>query len=464
MASAAGVPPTADPVPTVPTQTRMLYGLGSIAYGIKDNGFSVFLLLFYNQIVGLDAALVGLMLLIALVLDAFIDPVVGHLSDRTRTRWGRRHPWIYASIIPLFIAWMLLWSPPETSQSMQLLWLLVCATLVRMTLSLNEVPSLALAPEMTPDYHERTAIVGWRYMFGWLGGLIILAAAYGVFRLADPDFATRASFYAYALTGAIVMALSIGISAVGTHRRYARPMAAEAHQPSFGEMLACARFRPFLLLLMAALFGFANQGVSFALSSYMLAYVWKFDAGTQVLYAGCLFIGVLLALVMAPRWGRRYGKRGAGVRFAIGANAFGVLPYCLLLAGLWPTPGSLASTALYLPIVTLAVSLGIGVMITAASMMADVSTAHQAISGRQQEGTFYAGWFFTQKCVTGVGIFLSGQVLALIAFPARANPATIDPQVVLDLAGAFVIITILLGVATAWALSLYPLDRGDHQA
>ena len=422
MASAAGAPPATDTVETVPTQTRILYGLGSIAYGIKDNGFSVFLLLFYNQIVGLDASLVGLMLLIALVLDAFIDPVVGHLSDRTRTRWGRRHPWIYASIIPVFIAWMLLWSPPEGDPSVQLLWLLGCATLVRMTLSLNEVPSLALAPEMTPDYHERTAIVGWRYMFGWLGGLIILAAAYGVFRLADPDSATRSSFYAYALTGAIVMALSIGISAVGTHRRYARPMAAEAHQPSFREMLACAKFRPFLLLLLAALFGFANQGVSFALSSYMLAYVWKFDAGTQVLYAACLFLGVLLALVIAPRWGRRYGKRGAGVRFAIGANV-------------------------------------VGVLITAASMMADVSTAHQAISGRQQEGTFYAGWFFTQKCVTGVGIFLSGQVLALVAFPARANPATIDPQVVLDLAGAFVIITIVLGVATAWALSLYPLDR-----
>ena len=464
MASATGVPPVTDTGATVPTQTRILYGLGSIAYGIKDNGFSVFLLLFYNQIVGLDAALVGLMLLIALVLDAFIDPVVGHLSDRTRTRWGRRHPWIYASILPLFIAWMLLWSPPEGDQSIQLLWLLVCATLVRMTLSLNEVPSLALAPEMTLDYHERTAILGWRYMFGWLGGLIILAAAYGVFRLADPDFATRSSFYAYALTGAIVMALSIGISAVGTHRRYARPMAAEAHQPSFKEMLACAKFRPFLLLLMAALFGFANQGVSFALSSYMLAYVWKFDAGTQVLYAACLFIGVLFALVIAPRWGRRYGKRGAGVRFAIGANVIGVLPYCLLLAGFWPTPGSLASTALYLVIVTIAVSLSIGVMITAASMMADVSTAHQEISGRQQEGTFYAGWFFTQKCVTGIGIFLSGQVLTLVAFPARANPATIDPQVVLDLAGAFVLITIVLGVATAWALSRYPLDRGENAA
>ncbi len=103
-------------------------------------------------------------------------------------------------------------------------------------------------------------------------------------------------------------------------------------------------------------------------------------------------------------------------------------------------------------------------MITAASMMADVSTAHQEISGRQQEGTFYAGWFFTQKCVTGIGIFLSGQVLTLVAFPARANPATIDPQVVLDLAGAFVLITIVLGVATAWALSRYPLDRGENAA
>ena len=94
-----------SPEPTPPAAhlgigTKLAYGFGSIAYGIKDNGFSTLLLLFYNQVIGLRADLVGLAIMIALVLDAFIDPVIGHLSDHTRSRWGRRHPYMYAAAIP----------------------------------------------------------------------------------------------------------------------------------------------------------------------------------------------------------------------------------------------------------------------------------------------------------------------------------------------------------------------------
>lgn len=449
--------------PGVPLRTRIFYAMGAIAYGIKDNGFSVFLLLYYNQIIGLDAGLVGLMLLLALFLDALIDPAVGHLSDRTRSRWGRRHPWLYISALPIFGCWLALWMPPDGSQTFQLLWLLVFATLVRMSLSLNEVPSIALAPEMTYDYHERTSILGLRYFFGWFGGLVILAAAYGIFQLADPDFATAASFRAYAVTGALIMLVSVLISAIGTHKRFAKPTAAGMHQPSLRDMFACLRFRPFLILLLAAFFAFANQGVTFALSNYLLAYVWKFGWQEQVIYACSLFIGVVVALVLARRLGVRYGKRGAAVRLSIATTIIGVTPYILHVAGLFPTSGTTTAMLTYLPIVTLSTATSIAVMISAASMMADVTTAHQEISGKQQEGVFFAGHFFMQKCVTGIGIFVSGQILVLIGFPAQANPATIDPAVVTRLAMAYVAVTIILGAATAWALSRYPLEtRAAH--
>jgi glycoside/pentoside/hexuronide:cation symporter, GPH family len=442
----------------VPMRTRLLYGAGAIAYGIKDNGFSVFLLLYYNQIVGLDAGLVGLTLLVALLLDALIDPAVGHLSDRTRSRWGRRHPWLYISALPIFGCWLALWMPPEGSETFQLLWLLIFATLVRMSLSLNEVPSIALAPEMTEDYHERTSILGLRYLFGWAGGLTILAAAYGFFRLADPDVVTAADFRAYAVAGAIVMLVSVLISAIGTHRRYARPSAAGMHQPSLRDMAACLKFKPFLILLLAALFGFANQGVTFSLSSFLLAYVWKMNSAEQVLYSGCLFFGVIFALWLAQRMGMIYGKRGTAMRLALITGIIGVTPYCLLLVGLWPEPGTAASLWTYLPIVTLSTGTGIATMVTGASLMADVTTAHSKISGKQQEGVFFAGHFFMQKCVTGVGIFVAGQILVLIAFPRQANPATIDPQVVTDLATVYVVVTIALAAATAWAFSRFPLS------
>ncbi len=450
--------PDAMHSPSVPMRTRVLYSMGAIAYGIKDSGFSVFLLLYYNQILGLDAGLVGLMLLLALLFDAFIDPAVGHLSDRTRTRWGRRHPWLYVSALPIFACWLALWMPPDGSQTFQLIWLLVFATLMRMGLSLNEVPSIALAPEMTHDYHERTSLLGLRYFFGWFGGLAILAAAYGIFQLADPEFATAASFRSYAIVGAFIMLGAVLISALGTHKQFAKPMDDGMHQPSLRDMAACLKFRPFLILLLAVFFGFASQGITFSLSNYLLAYVWKFGWEQQVIYACTLFIGVLIALVLARKLGERFGKRGAAVRLSIATTTIATTPYILYVAGLMPEAGTTQLLLTFLPLVMVSTATGIAAMVTAASMMADVTTAHQKISGLQQEGVFFAGHFFMQKCVTGVGIFVAGQILVLIAFPARANPATIDPAVVTSLAAAYVATTVVLGVATAWALSRYPLE------
>jgi glycoside/pentoside/hexuronide:cation symporter, GPH family len=165
----------------VPFRTKIAYGIGAIAYGIKDNGFSVFLLLFYNQVVGVPAGLVGSVIAVALVFDALIDPVLGVLSDRTHTRWGRRHPWLYASALPIGLSWLLLWHPPQGSQSAILGWLLVTAIFTRAAIATNEVPSLAMNPELTPDYHERTAVMRYRFLFGWAGGLMMLMLAYGVF-------------------------------------------------------------------------------------------------------------------------------------------------------------------------------------------------------------------------------------------------------------------------------------------
>ena len=80
--------------------TKLFYGVGSIAFGVKDNGFSVLLLLYYNQVLGLDARLAGLAIMIALIVDAVVDPVIGYASDHLHSRWGRRHPFMYAAARP----------------------------------------------------------------------------------------------------------------------------------------------------------------------------------------------------------------------------------------------------------------------------------------------------------------------------------------------------------------------------
>ncbi|WP_397576024.1 MFS transporter, partial [Sphingorhabdus sp.] len=106
----------------LPRSLKVMHGLGSVAYGVKDNGFSVFLLIFYNQVLGIDAGLVGTIIMAALIFDAFADPIIGELSDRTQSKWGRRLPWLYGAAIPLGIIWMLLWHPPEMGQTGTIIW------------------------------------------------------------------------------------------------------------------------------------------------------------------------------------------------------------------------------------------------------------------------------------------------------------------------------------------------------
>jgi Na+/melibiose symporter-like transporter len=99
--------------PALPFSTKLFYGFGSIAYGIKDNAFAYFLLFVYVQIFGLAPELAGLAILVMLIFDAVSDPLIGYISDNTRSRWGRRHPFMYGSIIPVALTFFLIWDPPR---------------------------------------------------------------------------------------------------------------------------------------------------------------------------------------------------------------------------------------------------------------------------------------------------------------------------------------------------------------
>ena len=154
------------PRPRVGLGTRILYGFGSIAFGIKDNGFRVFLLLFYNQVVGLPASQVALAIMVAMLIDCLVDPVIGHISDHWRSRWGRRHPFMYASALPVALSFLLLWNPPMDWDHRSLFWyLVVVAVIIRTFITLYEIPSSAMSAELTTDYTERSAILGWRFFF-----------------------------------------------------------------------------------------------------------------------------------------------------------------------------------------------------------------------------------------------------------------------------------------------------------
>lgn len=464
--------------PTTPAAQRLSggvtasYGLGSVAYGVKDAGFGTFLLIYYNQVVGVNPGTVGLVVMLALVLDAFVDPAVGILSDRTRSKWGRRHPWMYASALPIAIGWLLLWNPPQLSEGMKLVWLFTTAVLVRSAVSCFEVTSQALTPELTADYDERTRITAWRYLFGWAGGLAILLLAYRVFLVPSPGYPNGllnpTGYHKLALTSAVIMVVAILASAIGTHGQIKRlpktPVERQTLRQNLRELWDTMHNRGFLILMLAGVCAYTNQGIGYALSTYFYNYVWQFDRSALGLLPFALFVGAGAAFLIAPRVGRMTTKPRAACGFVLAGTVFHTMPYWLRFMGVLPEPGSPILVPILFAIFAVATSLSVSSFILGASMMADVVEDSQARTGRRNEGVFFAGSFFVQKCTSGIGIAAAGGILILADFPKVAKPGLVPVAAIDRLTLLFILAYAALAITTALLFTRFPFGRAEHDA
>jgi glycoside/pentoside/hexuronide:cation symporter, GPH family len=452
----------------LPRSLKVVHGLGSIAYGIKDNGFSVFLLIFYNQVMGLDAGLVGAVIMAALIFDAFADPVIGELSDRTQSKWGRRLPWLYGSAIPLGIIWMLLWHPPQMTDAMLVIWLFCTAVLARTLVAMCEVPSVALVPELTSDYDERTRLMRYRFLFGWAGGLLILIFAYGIFFTGSKGVSDPAGYDAYSLTGALMMSGAVLFSALGQHKWVAKqsppaPRGAGLRH-ALTEVKATLSNRAFLWLVSAALFALINQGITFALTNYQLAFLWQLEQSEMLYYALILFVTVIVAFIVVPPLSRRMGKKKAAILLACISLIVNTALYGSWLLRLVPGAPEDPSIIYMFGFITVANSAAIGLMMLTSSMMADVVEASQQETGRRSEGLFFAGYFFMQKCAVGVGTFVAGMILTLSDFPQDAVRGQVDVAVLDGVALYYMLAILVMGSIGIAILRHFPITRESHEA
>lgn len=446
------------------------YGFGAVAYGVKDAGFGTFLLIFYNQVVGLPSATVGAVIMAALVIDAFIDPLVGFLSDRTRTRWGRRHPWMYASALPIFVGWLLLWNPPAGTAA--LWWLFGCAVLVRSAVSAYEVPSVALTPELSSDYDERTRIMAWRYLFGWAGGLLIGLLAWAVFLKPAAGQATgmlnRDGYGDYAIAGAILIAVAILVSALGTHREIPNLPQPELQKQSlrqhWRELTETLNNRAFLVLMLGSLLAYTNQGIAYAMGNYLNGFVWGFSSTSFVYLTISFLISATAAFLLAPWLGRRGSKQRIVTRVIVLGVLIGSAHYWLRALGLAPEPGTQAAVWLAIICPVVGTTFNIIGFITGASMMADVVEDSEMRTGRRSEGLFFAGAFFVQKCTSGIGIFIASVIVAAAGFPAAAKVGEVAPAVLDRLSLIYAVTYVSLGLLAALAFSRFPFGRAEHEA
>lgn len=453
---------------------KVAYGFGSVAYGVKNNGFDYFFLIFYSQVMGVSAYLVSLALLIALVVDALSDPLIGYMSDNTRSRWGRRHPFMYAAALPVAVAYYFVWNPPSGLSGDALFpYIVTVAVLVRTLITLYEIPSSSLVAEMSDDYDERTTMLSYRYFFGWTGGTLMGAFA-TIVVLVPTETISNGMFNveAHGQVGAIaagVIFFAILISALGTHG-----MIPELKPPPaarklgigliYREVFETLASRSFLALFLAALFGAIASGVSATLSFYFSTFFWGFSTEQIGLIALSVVVSAVLAFMIAPVISKRFGKKRGAI--VVGFMAFTVAPAPIFmrLLGLMPDNADPMLFPLVLSITVVDVALIIAYQILSSSMIADLVEEAEIKTQRRNEGVFFASVTFVRKVTQGIGAAVAGVLLTLSQFPVGATPDQVSDSVLHTFGWLYVPVIFGLWMIMIACLSLYSVDRRTHEA
>ena len=453
--------------------TRLAYGFGAVAYGIKDNGFAYFLLLFYGTVIGLEPALAGTALLIALVFDALSDPVVGYWSDNTRSRWGRRHPFMYAAALPVALCYYLLWQPPNWSEAGLFFYLVVLAILIRTLITFYETPSSALMPELTLDYDERTKIQAWRSFFGWAAGAGMAVFMFAFLLVPTETYPVgalnREGYETYGVISGGVILLAILVSALGTHHRIPLLSAPPPRQLSglrgaLREVIETLRDRSFLALFVSTIAGAVATGLTAALTFLMLTYFWAFSSEQIFYWTALVILSAGIGLVVAPRASRRWGKRSAAVRLGVLAFVVQPMPVLFRLLGWMPENGDPVLFPLLAVINTIDLGLIIAMQAITYSMLADLVEHSEVRTGRRNEGVFFSALTFIRKTNQGIGAFIAGLMLQWVAFPEGAAPSEVPVETVSGLGALLVPAQWILWGIMLIALAFYRLDRDRHES
>jgi GPH family glycoside/pentoside/hexuronide:cation symporter len=464
-----------DVLAPVPLRTRAFYGIGAMPAMIVNNSIASFVLLYYNLVLGMPAPLVGTALAIALVIDGISDPVVGYASDRFRSRWGRRHPFMYLAIAPLGVCFYLLWNPPLDLLGPDGLffYLLGVVTPIYLILTFFEVPHVALLPELTPDYDERSTLATYRQSAGQLGYTLLMLVVYGYFLRDTAEYENGllnpAGYEEMGVAFALGVPLLMVLSAGGLHhlipRLHGPARSAEVSAESvFQGARATFSDTSLLALLAASFLLYMAFGYYAAAFGYMYGYFWGLSTEQMSGMAVMWGISAVFTFLITPILARRFGKRTLALSMLTLAPAVTVAPVLLRLIGWFPGNDS---PWLYpiLMVHTIWDFFNLLVfMVMMLSMLADVIDQRAVATGRREEGIIYASYTFMIKAPSGAGVLIASLILSLIEFPSGVEVSEVPSQTLLGMGIAYVIsqpLAMWLGVL---ALSRYRLTRTEQEA
>ncbi len=451
---------------------KAIYGTGQFVDSVSGTALATFLLFYLTAVCGLSGSLTGASLFLALVVDAFVDPFVGSLSDNTRSRWGRRHIYMFLSFPAMLVGLGMLFTVPPGLAGLPLfIYVTAMALLLRFGLSAYIVPYIALGAELTDDYIERSRVIAWRSFFSVPATIAPIVLGYGVFLGGKNGLFDRAAYIPFGWSCAVILCAFGALAAFGTLPAIGRlhrtvPSTDHPLRRLVREVPEVFRNRSFLILFATVLIFFIAQGTAGALNLHGSKFFWKLPVDTIQFLSIIAALGLLIGIPIVALLGPHVEKRTMTLwSLAYICVAQAGMPL-LRIAGVLPPNGALLTTLLavnnvlvYGAVTVLAISFQ--------SMMADAADEHELLFGARREGLYFSGTTFSAKAASGIGSFLAGVALDLIHFPVdiaakggdamHLSAATVDDLGIVY--GVLPAAMTLLCIVVNW---FYTIDRHAH--
>jgi GPH family glycoside/pentoside/hexuronide:cation symporter len=433
--------------PRLSLKTHICYGVSQQGLNCIGTAFGINALFFYSTVLKFNTVLFGIIMLVAQVWDAISGPLMGHFSDNTRWKHGRRRPFFLIGAIPFGIAFFLVFSPPTISNSPLLFfYLLVMVLLMLTSRAVFEMPYLALAPELTPNYNERTKLSGFRQLFGTFGdaqGAILPLVLVGLFH--DQR---RPAHLVYGLLAAMTVIVLAEVTRRGTFETLTSGQGSHIDvRDSFSSII---RNRPFLIFI----FSNAVATMSNNIVTYLVLFVtkyWFLDETLAAQFFIAFFIG---AIISVPAWVKLSNLLGKKWTYVLVLSGYGLLLGGILLL---PRDARIAATA----VMFFAGMFNVGMWILAGTIAPDIIEWDEYHTGKRREGVYTGVWTFSYKTGMGIAIAFAGFALKIIGFDAEL-PAQSDATL-FRLKILFGPIPAIFLFAGALVFLFYPITRAKHE-
>ena len=425
---------------------KLMYGVGDIGFSLTSTILGVYFLFFMIEVVGLRPGIAAIPILIGKIWDFVNDPIFGHISDRTRTRWGRRRPYLLFGALPLAFTFTMLWYKPGYESTAALVaYYSVAYIIFEASATMLYMPYFALTPELTSDYDERTSLTSYRMFFSILGSLLAFTVPSIIVGEFTPENAPKVL-----LMGAIfglVSALPMFITFFGTEEREDY---SDLEKPTIFESLKSVwKNIPFRYGLGIFLATWISVDILQSSLLFYVKFVVQREAQNEIIMA-TIFVVAMFALPIWNWVSNRWSKRHA---YMYGIAFWGVVQLALITMG--------PSTPLSIILVLCSMA-GIGVAaahVLPWAILPDAIEWYEYKTGERHEGMFYSITTLARKITSAGTVPLIGLVLEFTGYqPNLAQQSVEAVRGIKMVIGPIPAVLLCVGILIAYK---YPLDRDD---